>query len=122
MPFLVRLLVNAVALWVATKVVPGVTYEGGWPAFLGVALIFGAVNAFIRPILRFLTFPIIIITIGLFSLVVNALMLTLTSNLAGVLDLGFHVAGFKAALFGALVVSVVSTLLSMMITERESKD
>ena len=114
MAFWVRWLVNAAALWVATRIVPGVTYVGGWLPFLGVALIFGVVNAFIRPVAKVLTFPIIILTLGIFALVVNGLMLWLTSALSGALDLGFHVRGFWAAFFGALVVSIVSILLSML--------
>jgi putative membrane protein len=117
MAFFVRWLVNAAALWVATRIVPGVTYAGGWVPFLGVALIFGIVNAFIRPVAKVLTFPLIILTLGIFALVVNGLMLWLTSAMSGALDLGFHVRGFWAAFFGALVVSIVSTLLSMLITE-----
>jgi putative membrane protein len=117
MAFWVRWLVNAAALWVATRIVPGVTYIGGWLPFLGVAMIFGVVNAFIRPVAKVLTFPIIILTLGIFALVVNGLMLWLTSAMSDALDLGFHVRGFWAAFFGALVVSIVSTLLSMLITE-----
>ena len=117
MPFLVRLLVNAAALWVATRLVGGVTYTGAWLPFLGVALVFGFVNAFIRPVAKILTFPLIILTLGIFSLVVNGLMLWLTSALSGALGLGFSVHGFWAAFWGALVVSLVSTVLSMMITE-----
>ena len=117
MAFWIRWLVNAAALWVATRIVPGVTFTGGWLPFLGVALIFGVVNAFIRPVAKVLTFPLIILTLGIFALVVNGLMLWLTSALSGVLVLGFHVRGFWAAFFGALVVSIVSTLLSMLITE-----
>ncbi len=117
MAFLVRLIVNAAALWVATQIVPGVTYVGGPAPFAGVALLFGFVNAFIRPIAKLLTFPLIILTLGIFSLVVNGLMLWLTSGLSGALDLGFHVRGFWSAFFGALVVSIVSTLLSILITE-----
>ena len=93
MPFLIRWLVNAAALWVATRLVPGVTYSGGWLPLLGVALV-------------------------IFSFVVNGLMLWLTSALSGALGLGFHVDGFWAAFLGALVVSLVSMLLSMLVTER----
>lgn len=118
MPFLVRWLVNAAALWVATRVVSGVTYSGGWLPLLGVALVFGFVNAFIRPIAKVLTFPLIILTLGIFSFVVNGLMLWLTSALSAALDLGFHVDGFWAAVLGGLVVSLVSTLLSVLVTER----
>ena len=111
MAFVVKVLVNAAALWVATRLVHGVSYEGGWVPFLGVSVIFGAVNATIRPVAKVLTFPLIILTLGLFALVVNGLMLWLTSSLSAVLGLGFHVSGFWAAFFGALVVSIVSTLL-----------
>ena len=109
--FLVRLLVNAAALWVATRLVPGVTYSGEVLPFLGVALVFGIVNSFIRPVAKLLTLPLIILTLGIFALVVNGLMLWLTSSLSESLGLGFHVSGFWAALFGSLVVSIVSTLL-----------
>jgi putative membrane protein len=120
MRFLVRLFVNAAALWVATRLVPGVTYSGGWLPFLGVALVFGVVNAFIRPVAKVLTFPLIIVTLGIFALVVNGLMLWLTSSLAEALELGFHVSGFWSAFWGALVVSIVSTVLSMFVSESTS--
>jgi putative membrane protein len=117
MPFFVRLLVNASALWVATQLVPGVSYTGGVLPFLGVAVVFGVVNAFIRPFAKILTFPIIILTLGLFALVVNGLMLWLTSSLSGALSLGFHVNGFWPAFWGALVVSLVSTMLSILVSD-----
>ena len=113
MSFLVRTLVNAAALWVATRIVPGVTYDGGVLAFLAVALVFGVINATLRPLTKILTFPLIIVTLGIFALVVNGLMLWLTSSLSSSLGLGFHVSGFWAAFFGALVVSIVSALLSL---------
>jgi putative membrane protein len=115
MPFVIRLLVNAAALWVATRIVPGVTYEGGWLPILGVALVFGVINATLRPLTKVLTFPLIIVTLGLFALVVNGLMLWLTSSLSTTLGLGFRVSGFWPAFFGALVVSIVSALLSLSI-------
>jgi putative membrane protein len=115
--FLARLLVNAAALWVACRLVPGVSYDGGLLPFLGVAAVFGLINAFIRPVLKILTFPIIILTLGIFALVVNGLMLMLTSSLSAALGLGFHVSGFWAAFWGALVVSIVSTILSMLVKE-----
>jgi len=117
MPFLVRLLVNAAALWVATALVPGVAYRGGSLPFLGVALVFGVVNATLGPVAKILTFPLIILTLGVFALVINGLMLWLTSSLSEVLGLGFHVRGFWAAFFGALVVSIVSTVLSFAIRD-----
>ena len=117
MSFLIRLLVNAAALWVATRIVPGVTYRGDVLPFLGVALVFGVVNAFVGPALKLLALPLIIFTLGVFLLVVNGLMLWLTSVLSATLGLGFHVSGFWAAFVGALVVSIVSTVLSLLIRD-----
>jgi putative membrane protein len=118
--FLTRLLVTAAALWVATRLVSGITYEGSWLVLLGVALVFGVLNAFVRPLLTLLTLPLLLLTLGLFTFVLNAAMLWLTSALSDALGLGFHVSGFWAAFWGALVVSIVSTLLSLLISaERE---
>jgi putative membrane protein len=122
MAFLIRWLVNAAALWVATQIVPGVSYSGGPIPLLAVALVFGVVNAVIRPVAKILTFPIIILTLGLFALVINGLMLMLTSALSSALGLGFHVGGFWAAFWGALVVSVVSTILSLLIRDSRRED
>jgi putative membrane protein len=119
MSFLIRLLVSAAALWVATRIVPGVTYSGEALTFLAVALVFGIVNAFIGPVARLLALPLIILTLGVFALVVNGMMLWLTSALSESLGLGFHVSGFWAALFGSLVVSIVSTVLWVFVA-RES--
>ncbi len=117
MSFLIRLLVNAAALWVATRIVPGVSYAGGLLPFFGVAIVFGVVNAFIRPITKLLTLPLIILTLGIFALVVNGLMLWLTATVSDTLGLGFRVSGFWAAFWGALVVSIVSTVLSLLVRE-----
>jgi putative membrane protein len=122
MPFVIRLLVNAVALWVATQVVPGVTYAGGPLPLLGVALVFGVLNASLRPLAKILTFPLIIVTLGIFALVINGLMLWLTSSLSSALGLGFHVSGFWAAFWGGVVVSLVSLILSMLIRDRSGSD
>ena len=124
MRFLVRLLVNAAALWVATLVVPGVAYDGGALPLLGVALVFGVINAFLRPVAKILTFPLIIVTLGIFSLVINGLMLWLTSSLSSGLGLGFHVSGFWPAFWGGVVVSLVSLILSMFVTDskRDRRD
>ena len=122
MPFFIRLFVNAAALWVATRLVPGVTYTGDGLALLGVAVVFGAVNSFISPVAKILTLPLILITLGIFALVVNGLMLWLTSLVSAALGLGFHVAGFGAAFWGALVVSLVSTLLSMMVRDSSRRE
>jgi putative membrane protein len=121
MGFLVRLLVNAAALWVATRIVPGVTYDGTVLPFLGVAIVFGVVNAFIRPVAKVLTFPIILVTLGIFLFVINGLMLWLTSSLSSALGLGFHVDGFWPAFWGALVVTIVSAILSIFVRDRSRR-
>ena len=119
---LLRWLINGVALYVAAKLVPGIHADGGWPVLVFMALIFGLVNALIRPILKFLTCPLIMLTLGLFTLVINALMLQLASWLGRQLGLGFYVAGFwPAAFLGALVISVVSFVLTMLIGD-DDKD
>ena len=118
---LLRWLINGVALYVAAKLVPGIHADGGWPVLVLMALIFGLVNALIRPILKFLTCPLIMLTLGLFTLVINALMLQLASWLGRQLGLGFYVAGFWPAFWGALVISVVSFVLTMLIGD-EDKD
>jgi len=120
MRFLLRLLINAAALWVAVQLIHGITYSSDdWVPFFAVALIFGIVNAFIRPIVKLLSLPLIILTLGLFALVVNGLMLLLTSALSDALHLHFHVEGCGTAILGALVVSIVSALLSMFLVDRE---
>ena len=117
MSFVVRLLVNMAALWVATRVVAGVTYDGGWLPLVGVAVVFGVMNTIVGAIAKILAFPIIIVTLGLFLFVINGLMLWLTSRISEALDLGFHVEGFWPAFWGALVVSVVSTILGWMVKD-----
>jgi putative membrane protein len=121
MHFFVRLLLNAAGLWVATQVVPGVSYTGGWLPFLGVALIFGVINATLRPLTKILTCPLILLTLGLFALIVNGLMLWLTSSVSSAMGLGLHVSGFWAAFWGGVVVSIVSTLLSMFVRAPERR-
>lgn len=116
MRILLRLLIGAAALWVATRIVPGISYTGDWRLLLLVALVFGALNAAVKPILMLLTLPLLIVTLGLFTLVLNALMLWLTGSVSEALGLGFHVDGFAAAFLGALVVSVVSLMLSAFVS------
>ena len=110
-----RLVVNAAALWVATRLVPGISFTGDWWLLFGVALVFGVVNVILRPILIILTLPFLLLTLGLFLFVLNAVMLLLTSAASDALGLGFHVEGFAAAFLGALVVSVVSFALAMFV-------
>jgi putative membrane protein len=124
MNFLVRLLINAAALYLATRFVDGVSYDGDIRFLLVVALVFGILNSIIRPILKLLTFPFLIVTLGLFIFVLNAFMLWLTSKVSDYFGWGFHVADFWAAFKGALVVTVVSFVLSLIVggdSKRQAK-
>jgi putative membrane protein len=108
--FLLRLLVSALALWVASSIVPGVEIEGGWTLVFA-AFWLGIVNAVVRPLAVIFTLPLTLLTLGLFLFVVNAAMFGLTAALLE----GFRVSGFFPAVFGALVVSIVSWLASSFI-------
>ena len=118
MRLLIRIVVNAVALWAATLLVQGISTRGGFGTLLLVALVFGCVNALIRPFLSLLSCPLIILTLGLFTLVLNALMLQLTAWIGRGLGIDFRVESFLAAFLGALVVTVVSTVLSWLLPNR----
>jgi putative membrane protein len=122
-----RLLINAAALWAATRLVSGISFDGDWRLLLAVALVFGVLNAAVRPILMLLTLPLFILTLGLFTFVLNAVMLWLTGSISDTLGLGLHVEGFGAAFLGALVVTVVSFVLSLFVASgararRSSRD
>ena len=114
----IQLLINAAALYVAVLVTP-LDFDFGapdaWWKFLLVALIFGLVNTFLKPVLRILTLPITLMTMGLFLLVLNALLLLLVGAISTELNLGLEVPDFLAALLGAIVISIVGFLLSMVI-------
>ncbi len=112
-----RLIANAAALWVASYLLSGIQYTGSWPGLLGVALVFGVVNALIKPVLTVLSLPVQVLTLGMFTFVINALLLMLTSWLASSLGIAFLVDGFVPALLGALIVSIVSGLLSVFLVD-----
>ena len=123
MRLIVRLLATAVALAVAAWLVDGISVGPGTDTeraltLLGVAVIFGLVNAIVRPILRLLTLPLVVLTLGLFLLVLNALMLLLTEWIAEQFDLAFQVDGFWSALIGALIITVVSFLINIVLPDR----
>lgn len=119
MKLLIRWVIVAVALFVAAWLVPGIRVEGNaWLIFAVMAVILGLVNAIVRPILTFLTCSLVIFTLGLFLLVINALMLWLASSIAvNWFHVGFYVDGFWAALLGSLIVSIVSVILSAFIRD-----
>ena len=112
---IVRLLINAAALLAAVWLIPGIHFTGGPVKLLGVAAVFGIVNALVRPVLTVLSCPLIVITLGLFTLVINALMLLLTGYLSETWQLGFGVDGFLPALLGGIVIGIVSTVLTLTV-------
>jgi putative membrane protein len=120
---LVSWFINAVALAAAVQLVGGITVSDGdgWAAVAVTAIIFGLVNALIRPLVAFFTCLINILTLGLFTLIINALMLWLSSWIAGQLGVGFHVDGFLPALLGALLISVVSFFLSLIFKDEDRR-
>ncbi|MGH6925437.1 MAG: phage holin family protein [Propylenella sp.] len=111
--FIIRVLIVAAGLWVASKLIPGVRIDDGWSLLLA-ALVLGVINAIVRPVVILLTLPLTILTLGLFLLVINAAMLSLT---AWLLD-GMTVEGFWAAFFGSIVVSIVGWIATWFIGDR----
>ncbi|HET9899908.1 MAG TPA: phage holin family protein [Actinomycetes bacterium] len=118
--FFIKVLAAALALWVATLIVPRIELEGSTftdrlGTLLIVAIIFGVVNAIAKPIAALFSLPLIVLTLGLFLLVLNALMLLLTNWIAGLLDLPFDVDGFWAAFWGAIVISIVTFVVGLFV-------
>lgn len=128
--FLIRTAVNAVALWVAAVLIDGIvlaedeaTFASKFTTILLVALIFGVVNAVVKPIAKLLAFPAIVLTLGLFTFVVNAFLLQLTEWIAEPLGLSFVITKFWwDAVIGALVITIVSMLLNWVLPEKEDLD
>ncbi len=127
---LVKVLINAVGVWAAIQVVPQIDFAFGndWWKLLAVALILAIVNSYVKPILKALSFPITLISLGLFSLVLNALLLLLVAFVSNQVSLGFSIGGFPpdftadafiGALLGSIIISIVSTLLGMLNTGRK---
>lgn len=123
MAIIVRIILNAVALAVAAALVGGIVVGGDsitdqTITLLAVGAVFGVVNAVIKPVFQLLSLPLIILTLGLFTFVLNALLLLFTGWVAGLFNLPFEVNGFWSAFLGALVIGVVSFLLSRFVPER----
>lgn len=121
---LARLVVNALALAAAIWIVGGITLEGASTSntivtLVVVAAIFGLINAIIKPVIKLLALPLFILTLGLITVVINGLMLWLTSGIAGLLDIPFHVEGFWSSVWGAIIVSIVSLALNLLLPEDE---
>ena len=123
MRFLIRVLVTAVALWIATLTINGITVSGRGAAanaltLIAVAIIFGLVNAVLKPLVKLFGCFLYVLTLGLIGLVVNALLFQLTSWLADKLNLPFHVDGFWSAFWGATIVTVVGWAINLAIPDR----
>ena len=119
MKLLVRWVIAALALFVAAWLVPGITVDGdGWVVYAVMAVVLGLVNAIVRPLLKFLTCPLILLTLGLFVLVINGVTLWLASVVAvNWFNVGFYVDGFWSAFLGALIVSIITIILSALVRE-----
>ncbi|WP_438487008.1 phage holin family protein [Streptomyces sp. S186] len=122
--FLVKTLANAAALAVSIWLLNGITLTGENTGrkvltLILVALIFGLVNFLVKPVVKVLSFPLFLLTLGLITLVVNALMLLLTSWLAGKADLAFHVDGFWTAVVGGVIISIVSWAMHMVLPDKD---
>ena len=118
---LFRWVCTSVAIYAAVKLLPGLRFEGPWWQLGVVAIIFGLLNALIRPILKFLTCPLILLTLGLFIFVINAIMLGLTAKTAKAFGIQFQIDGFWPAFWGAVVISLVSAALNLLIRDEEEK-
>jgi len=123
MKLLVRWVISALALFVAAWLVPGIAVEAdGWVIYAVMAVILGLVNAIVRPLLKLLTCPLILLTLGLFVLVINGVTLWLASAIAiNWFDVGFYVRDFWSAFLGALIVSVVTVILSALVREDDKE-
>lgn len=118
---ILRWLISTLSIFAAVLLIPGIEFAGpGWQIGI-VALVFGLVNVALRPILTLLTCPLVILTLGLFALVINALLLLLTAQIAASLGVRFTVDGFWSAVLGSLVISLVSMVLSALAGERSVK-
>ena len=115
--FILRWIINAIALFAAVRIVPGVTLQGSWVNIIWLALIFGLINAFLRPLLKMLTCPLIFLTLGLFTLLINTFLFWLTGLVGQAVGIGFTVDGFWPAFLGGLVVTVVSVVMSLILKD-----
>lgn len=119
MKLLLRWLFTALAIYAAVKLLPGLAFHGPWWQLGIVALLFGLVNALVRPLLKLLTCPLILLTLGLFVLIINAAMLSLTAKAAAVFGIDFRVAGFWPAFWGALLISLISAALNLLLRDED---
>jgi len=112
--FVLRIMINALSIAVAVKIVDGLTFTGEWWKMIIIGAVFGIINTLIKPLVTLFAFPLIILTLGLFTLIVNALMLLITVKLSDPLKLGIQMNGFWSAFWGAVMISIVSIILSWL--------
>lgn len=108
MGLVLRLLVNAAAVWLAVYFVDGLDMEGSWVAWVVVAAILAVLNAVVKPVVKLLSLPVVILTLGLFLLVINAVLLQVVVAISGAIDMGLTSTGFVATFLGAIVISIAS--------------
>lgn len=118
MSVVIRIIINAAALWVAVTVLDKFNFEGSWLAFLGIAAVMGIINVTVKPMLRVLSFPVIMLTLGLFLIVINAVSLWLVLLISDALNLGLTSASFGWTVAAAMIVSVVSWALETFTGKR----
>ena len=120
--FLLRMVINGVALYAAVSLIPGIVVQDPSPVtYVWLALIFGILNALVKPILKLVTCPVILLTLGLFTLIINTALFYLTAWVGSQFGVGFTIEGFWAAFLGALIVSIVSTIFNVVLKD-ELKD
>lgn len=113
-----KIAVYALAIWLAVRIIDGLNFDGDWIALAGIAVVLALVNAIVKPIVKVLSFPVVLLTLGLFLLVINALMLWLTIRVSDGLELGLTSDGFGSTFLGALVISVV-VWIGEAVTDRD---
>jgi putative membrane protein len=120
--FMLRWGINTIALYVAVQLLPGLEHRGSGAALLGVALIFGLVNAAFKPVLIVLSCPAVVLTLGLFLLVINGVLLLLTAQLSAWFDLGFYVDGLGWGILGSIVISLVGLIFNALLVDEEEEE
>lgn len=115
--FILRWAINAAAIFLAIRFVPGISLESGWLSVIWLALILGLVNAFLRPLLKLLTCPLILVTLGLFTLLINTFLFWLTGQIGQMVGIHITINGFWPAFLGGLVVSVVSVVMTLILRD-----
>jgi putative membrane protein len=115
--FILRWAINAVAIFLAIRFVPGISLQSGLMSVIWLALILGLMNAFLRPLLTLLTCPLIIVTLGLFTLLINTFLFWLTGQVGQIIGIHITINGFWPAFLGGLVVSVVSVVMTLILKD-----